>query len=399
MIEVLDSTLREGEQTPGVYFDPHIKLAIARMLDKVGVQYVEAGHPAVSSDIRAAVRQLAASGLNAVVGAHSRSLKKDVDAALDCGAHFLGIFYCVSDERLNGVFRTDLRSAIEQIAQVISYAKQQDPGLIVRYTPEDTVRSQFQNVVDAAAAAVESGADIISVADTTGYMVPGTDHNMYDYVARLKAELEYRGLRPKIAVHCHNDRGLALANALDAYRAGAEIIDAAVLGLGERAGIVDLAQLLVVLHADFDENRWNLEELMNVYQLVSEHAGVPFPVNFPVTGPNAFTHCAGVHTHAATINPTHYESLNPDLLGRPRKFSLDHMSGMASVRFALRQIAEPEELAPTVLEAIKAVGRKGKVVDFPELRHIVEAAKHNGAGMALDGGKRLLRGVEDGERR
>jgi 2-isopropylmalate synthase len=346
MIEVLDSTLREGE-----------------------------------SDIREAVRQLAAGGFNAIVGAHSRSLTKDVDAALECGARFLGVFYCVSDERLNGVFRTNLGAAIGQITQVISYAKQREPGLIVRYTPEDTVRSQFGNVVEAAAAAVESGADIISVADTTGHMVPGTDHNMYDYVIRLRAELEGRGLRPKIAVHCHNDRGLALANALDAYRAGADIIDAAVVGLGERAGIVDLAQLLVVLHTDFGEDRWDLKELMSLYQLVSDHAGVPVPVNFPVTGPNAFTHCAGVHTHAATINPTHYESLNPDLLGRSRKFSLDHMSGMASVRYALRQIEEPEDLAPAVLDAVKAVGRKGKVVELPELRHIVEAARHNGAGI------------------
>jgi 2-isopropylmalate synthase len=380
MIEVLDSTLREGEQTPGVYFDSHIKLAIARALDRVGVQFIEAGHPAVSADIRDAVRQLAAGRFKATIAAHSRSLERDVDAALECGAGFLGVFYCVSDERLNGVFRTDLDAATEQIARVISYAKQRDPELIVRYTPEDTVRSQFANVVRAAAAAVEAGADIISVADTTGYMVPGTDHNMYDYITRLKAELAERGLRPKIAVHCHNDRGLALANALDAYRAGVDIIDAAALGLGERAGIVDLAQLLVVLHADFGEDRWNLKELMDLYQLVSDHAGVAIPVNFPITGHNAFTHCAGVHTHAATINPTHYESLNPDMLGRSRKFSLDHMSGMASIRYALRQLGEPEELAPTVLEAVKAVGRKGKVVELPELQHIVEAAKHNGAG-------------------
>jgi len=382
MIEVLDSTLREGEQTPGVYFDPHIKLAVAKALDKVGVQYIEAGHPAVSPDIRDAVSHLASGGLNAIVGAHSRSLKNDVDAALDCGARFLGVFYCVSEERLNGVFRTNLSGAIDQITQVISYAKQRNPALIVRYTPEDTVRSQFANVVEAAAAAVESGADIISVADTTGYMVPGTDHNMYEYVGHLKSELEYRGLRPQIAVHCHNDRGLALANALDAYRAGADIIDAAVLGLGERAGIVDLAQLLIVLHADFGEDRWNLKELMNLYQLVSEHAGVPVSVNFPVTGRNAFTHCAGVHTHAATINSTHFESLNPSLLGRSRKFSLDHMSGMASVRYALREIGESEELAPMVLEAVKSVGRKGKIVELPELRHIVDAVKHTSAVVA-----------------
>jgi 2-isopropylmalate synthase len=252
--------------------------------------------------------------------------------------------------------------------------------LLIRYTPEDTVRSQFENVVKAAISAVEAGADIISVADTTGYMVPGTSRSMYDYISRLVEEFQKKNLNPKVAVHCHNDRGLALANALDAFRAGANIIDAAALGIGERAGIVDLASLLVVLTVDYNEKRWNLSKLVELYDLVSKHSGIPIPANFPITGKNAFTHCAGVHTHAASINPMHYESLNPEILGRPRNFALDHMSGIASLRYGL-QIIEESDLDEghqlEVLKEVKSVGQRGRVVDLAELKHIVDAVKHH----------------------
>lgn len=380
LVWVLDSTLREGEQTPGVYFDKHIKLAIANLLDEIGVNIIEAGHPMVTPEIHAAVKSIAQKGYKSIVGAHSRSLKSDVDLALECGVGFIGVFYCVSDERLETVFKKDLDSAIQLITDVIKYAKSQKPDLLIRYTPEDTVRSQFENVVKAAAAAVEAGADIISVADTTGYMVPGTKRSMYDYISRLKDELASRKLFPKLAVHCHNDRGLALANALDAYRAGVDIIDAAALGLGERAGIVDLAQLLVVLNVDYNENRWNLNKLVELYNLVSKHSGIPIPANYPMTGKNAFTHCAGVHTHAASVNPMHYESLKPEILGRERSFSLDHMSGIASLRYALGLISESSldnETQMDVLKEVKSVGQRGRTVDLAELKHIVDAVKHH----------------------
>ncbi|NWF88191.1 MAG: 2-isopropylmalate synthase [Ignavibacteriaceae bacterium] len=380
MVQVLDSTLREGEQTPGVYFDKHIKLAIANLLDEVGVDIIEAGHPMVTSEIHAAVKSIAQKNYKAIVGAHSRSLKSDIDLALECGVGFIGIFYCVSDERLNTVFKKDLDSAIVLITEVIKYAKQQNPKLIIRYTPEDTVRSQFENVLKAAVAAVEAGADIISVADTTGYMVPGTNRSMYDYISRLKDEFSKRNLSLKVAVHCHNDRGLALANALDAYRAGVDIIDAAALGLGERAGIVDLAQLLTVLTVDYNERRWNLSKLVELYDLVSKHSGIPIPANYPITGLNAFTHCAGVHTHAAAINPMHYESLNPELLGKQRTFALDHMSGIASLRYAMTMIGEESlnfDLQQDVLKEVKSVGQRGRIVDLTELKHIIDAVKHH----------------------
>jgi 2-isopropylmalate synthase len=307
-------------------------------------------------------------------------MQSDVDLALECGVGFIGIFYCVSDERLNTVFKKDLDTAIKLITDIIKYAKNQNPNLLIRYTPEDTVRSQFENVVKASSAAIEAGADIISVADTTGYMVPGTKRSMYDYISRLIEELDNRNLHPKIAVHCHNDRGLALANALDAYRAGANIIDATTLSLGERAGIVDLAQLLTVLKMDYGINKWNLTKIVELYDLVSKHSHIPIPANYPITGKNAFTHCAGVHTHAASINPMHYESLNPEIFGRERTFSLDHMSGIASLRYALKLIVEDgldDAHQQDVLKEVKSVGQHGRTVDLAELKHIVDAVKHH----------------------
>jgi 2-isopropylmalate synthase len=380
LIQILDATLREGEQTPGVYFDGHIKLAVADLLDKVGINIIEAGHPAVTEDIHQAVKQIANRGLKASIGAHSRSLKKDVDLALECGVQFLGIFYCVSEHRLNHIFKKELNRAIDQIAEVIGYAKQQNPELIIRYTPEDTVRSEFNNVLDAASAAIQAGADVISIADTTGYMIPGTDRNMYDYVRKLKTHLEKKSLFPKIAVHCHNDRGFALANAVDGFRAGAEIIDATVLGIGERAGLVDLAQLTVTLAEDFgQDHNWDTTKLPELYNLVSKYSGIPIPAHFPIMGDHAFTHCAGVHTHAATKNPMHYQSLDPAIIGRQMEVSLDHMSGISSIEWALEQldIQYDDNLTTEVLEVVKTIGKKGRTVDFSELSHIVNWCNKN----------------------
>jgi 2-isopropylmalate synthase len=380
VIAILDTTLREGEQTPGVYFDTHIKFAIADLLSQIGVDIVEAGHPAVTEQIRDAVHQLAHRGLRPRIGAHARSVNADVDLALDCGVSFLGVFYCVSDERLGGN-NLSLQDAVERISATVAYARERDPDLLIRYTPEDAVRSPFASVVSAAAAATRAGANIISVADTTGYMIPGTDRSMYSYVRNLREALAHQDLHPKIAVHCHNDRGLALANALDAYRAGASIIDASVLGLGERAGIVDLATLLAVLRHDFNEGaHWDLTLLPKLYALVSRFAGIPVPTNLPVMGGNAFRHCAGIHTQAAVRNPKHYQSLPPELVGRRSSIALDHMSGLSSVRACLNEIGEraDEDLERALLRKVKEVGQTGRTVDLHELSLLLNSLRQPG---------------------
>jgi 2-isopropylmalate synthase len=386
MISILDTTLREGEQTPGVYFDTHIKLAVADLLSRIGVDIVEAGHPAVTEQIRDAVRQLAHRGLRPRIGAHARSLETDVELALECGVSFLGIFYCVSDERLEGNKRT-LDDAVDQICATIRYARERNPDLLIRYTPEDAVRSPFANVLRAASAAVRAGADIISIADTTGYMIPGSARNMYDYVSELRSGLAAQDLHPRIAVHCHNDRGLALANALDAYRAGASIIDASVLGLGERAGIVDLATLLTVLRFDYHEGeQWDLTLLPELYDLVSRFAGIPIPATLPVMGGNAFKHCAGIHTQAAVRDPRHYQSLPPELVGRRSEIALDHMSGLSSIRACLAEIGEDADEAEVraLLTRVKQIGQTGRTVDLHELSLLVNALRHPSRVAAME---------------
>jgi len=378
MVKILDTTLREGEQTPGIYFNIHIKMAIAELLDQIGVDIIEAGHPAVTTEIYEAVNEISNRETKALIGAHSRSLEKDVDLAVECGVNFLGIFYCVSEERLVHHSK-NLSLAIDQITRVIQYAREKKPEITIRYTPEDTVRSPWKNVLTAASEAVKAGANIISIADTTGYMIPGTERSMYDYVRRLKDELAVMRLYPEIAVHCHNDRGLALANALDGFRAGADIIDVSVMGLGERAGIVDLASVLAILSKDFNEdNRWDLKKIPELYNLISRFSGVPIPANFPFIGEKAFIHCAGVHSQAFIQNPFHYQSVDPEIFGRKASISLDHMSGVSSVKFSLKQIGEADaddELIREVLNNVKTIGQTGKVVDSEELKYIVRYLK------------------------
>jgi len=378
MVKILDSTLREGEQTPGVSFDVHIKVAIAELLNEIGIDVIEAGHPVVSSEISEGIKNVVQRKFNSIIGAHARSIKRDVDFAVECGVGFIGIFYCVSNERLN-YYSKELNRAIETICEVIRYARERDMNLLIRYTPEDAVRSCWENVITAAEEAVKAGADIISIADTTGFMVPGTSRSMYDYVKRIKDTLAHKGLNPMIEVHCHNDRGLALANAIDGFRAGADIIDASVLSLGERTGIVDLASLLSILVIDMEvKNRWNLKKLMDLYELVARYSKIPIPVNAPIIGKNSFTHCAGVHTHAAISNPIHYQSIDPQKFGRESKISLDQMSGIASVKRCMEEINEDSndrDFLVKVLSKVKDVGKAGRIVDKNEFSYIVKYLK------------------------
>ncbi len=380
MIQILDSTLREGEQTPGVYFSPETKLAIAQFLDQIGVDIIEAGNPAIDKEIAASVTQISQAGLKAKIGAHSRCRIDDVRKALDCGVTFLGVFFGVSQQRLQQDYNISLELAIKKIVEVISYARNQNNNLLIRYTLEDTVRSSIENVVAAAIAAVEAGANIISIADTTGYTTPfQPNRSISYYVSTLKAELAKRELYPQIEVHCHNDRGLALANALDAYRAGADIIDVTVMGLGERSGIVDLAELLINL-IDITENQscWDLSFLKDLYELVSQHSYIAIPPHHPVIGKNAFTHYAGVHVKAIAKDESLYQSVNPQILGRESSLALGMQSGCAAVEMALKQIGrgeliENKNLVFDILKEIKSIAKRGIPIDIEkDLPAVVE---------------------------
>ncbi|HIK30265.1 MAG TPA: 2-isopropylmalate synthase [Oscillatoriales cyanobacterium M59_W2019_021] len=380
MIQILDSTLREGEQTPGVYFSPEIKLEIARLLDCLGVDIIEVGNPAVNPEIAASVTQIARAGLQAKIGAHSLCRIPDVQKALACDIDFLGVFFSVSQKRLERDYEIELSAAIDKIVEVITYARSQNPNLLIRYTPEDTVRSSISDAIAASVAAVTAGANIISIADTTGYATPFHPHRSYAYyVKALKQGLADRHLFPKIEVHCHNDRGLALANALDAVRAGADIIDVTVMGIGERSGIVDLAELTINLMEILeDESVWKLNHIQELYRLVSDRAYIAIPPHRPIVGKNAFTHYAGVHVNAIAKDEFLYQSLNPEIFGIKSQFALGMQSGQAALEMALKQIGQGDlvrdrEFVANLLEEIKEIAKRGTPIDIEnELPEIVE---------------------------
>jgi 2-isopropylmalate synthase len=241
MVFILDSTLREGEQTPGVTFTIPEKLEISSILDELGVDLIEAGHPAVSDQIKESVREISKLSLNAEVLAHSRACKHDIDQVIDCDVGWIGIFISVLENRLKKDFKKDLSTVIDMVVDSVEYAK--DHGLRVRYTPEDTIRSDRASVFNVTKAAMNAGADRISVADTVGAATP---EMMGSFVRDL-----IDSTKARVNVHCHNDLGLALANSLSAFREGAITIDACVNGLGERAGITALSSLRVALEVHY----------------------------------------------------------------------------------------------------------------------------------------------------
>ena len=366
MIEILDSTLREGEQTPGVTFNVEEKLTIANLLDEFGVDIIEAGHPRVSKDILRGVKEIAKQGYSAEILAHCRALKEDIDVARSCDVDWIGIFFCVSNRRLEQQFRSNLKNAIDLIVNAIEYAK--DHGLKVRYTLEDAVRTEYESLIKVSQAAVEAGVDRISVADTVGAMTP---MKMYDFIHRFKSDVKV-----KLNVHCHNDLGLATANALAAYEAGVTLIDVSVNGLGERAGITPLSELCLALHSLYDvKNSWKLKLIPQLTQIVSEFSGIYIMPTCPIVGENAFVHNAGLHVAAVLHDPVHYEVFPAEIVGRNREFILDKMASIQTIKQKLRQM-KLDACDNNVTKILQYVKSKEKgIVSGQELRDLLNISE------------------------
>ena len=348
---------------PGVWTKLNLKtkdqkLKIATMLDEFGVDFIEAGHPAVSPDIARAVKEISEMGLKAKVVAHSRSMRSDIDEILKTNAKWVGIFFSVSDKRLESHFRKNLDEALGLVGDVVSYAK--NHGLKVRYTPEDTIRSPLDNVIRVSRAAVSAGADRISVADTVG---AGTPQKVHNFVWALKQNVQV-----PLHIHCHNDLGLALANSLAAFEAGASVIDTCVNGLGERTGITDLSQLVLALRTHYGvEKDWKYSMLTSLSEKVENCSNMKVSPQAPIVGSNAFRHNAGLHVSGVFANPEHYEVFPAELIGRKREFHLDKMAGKHHLEFHAREkgITLGEEQKNRMLAHLKSL-EKGHAT-FEEL--------------------------------
>ncbi|MFA4639384.1 hypothetical protein [Pyrococcus kukulkanii] len=236
--------MREGEQTPGVNYTPEQRLEIA--LDEFGVDFIEVDHPAVSDDVFAGIKLVSNQGLRANLLAHSRALIRDVDYVLKAGTDWIGIFFCVSEACLKKRFGITLEQAMNRIAEAIEYAK--DHGLKIRFTPEDTTRTEWRNLEAVLRLAKELKVYRVSIADTTGSAHPLKFYPLVHKVVSFGIPVN---------VHCHNDLGLALANAIMGIEAGASLVDAT-----ERAGIVDLAQIATVLYYHYGVKKYKIVDML-----------------------------------------------------------------------------------------------------------------------------------------
>jgi isopropylmalate/citramalate/homocitrate synthase-like protein len=363
---IYDTTLRDGEQTPGVSFTPEQKLEIARLLDELGVQQIEAGFPVVSEGEREAVRRIAREGLDADVLCLARTLQGDVDAAVECEVDGVITFIATSDLHLRHKLKMSREEVLERVADTVEYAK--DHGLWVAFSAEDGTRTEFEFLEKVYRTAEECGADRVHATDTVGVMIPEA---MRLFVRRIREVVDV-----PVGVHCHDDFGLAVANSLAAVEAGAQAVSTTVNGIGERAGNAALEEVVMALEKLYGlDLGFNTEVLAELSRKVAEYSGIDVPPNKAVVGENAFRHESGIHVAAVLEEPRTYEPMDPREVGMDRRIVLGKHTGRKAVEAKLRELGvEPdEELVDEVLRRIKALGdRKVRITDS-RLREIVKS--------------------------
>ncbi len=371
MIEILDTTLREGEQTPYVNFMPDEKVEIARLLDRVGVDMIEAGDPSVSNNIALAIKKITAMKLKAEIVAHSLATRSGIEKSAECGVDRVVVFYPTSRIHLEHKLHKTEAQALKIIREHVEYAH--NIGLKVRFTPEDASRTSLDFLVLACNTAIEAGADRISFADTLGIIQP---HEMYQRIQNLREQL----LPCKIDLHCHNDYGLALANAMAGIRGGADCIHTTINGMGERSGIPDLCETILAFRNLDGVQKYNLQPLMESSAYLERISGFFLAPNKPITGINAFSHKSGVHTNGVLKDPRTYESFDPALLGRERKIVIDKYTGKLAVATRLEEYGigvSAQELEAIVL-AIKEAGDTRKYLFDTDIIDIAEQVTGRG---------------------
>ncbi|MCS7135559.1 MAG: 2-isopropylmalate synthase [Nitrososphaerota archaeon] len=364
-VSIFDTTLRDGEQTPGVALTPEEKVEIAIQLDKLGVDIIEAGFPITSKGERKAVSDICKLGLSAKICALARCEKNDIDAAVDTGVDWVHVFLATSDIHLKYKLRMTREQALAKIAEAVEYAKSR--GVIVHYSAEDATRTEHDFLMKALKVAADAGADSIDIPDTVGFAVPAA-------IRRLVSSAKIVTDKP-VAVHCHDDMGLAVANSLSAVEAGAEIIHATVNGIGERAGNASLEEIVVALHTLYGvKTNINLQEIYKTSRLVAKLTGVWIPKNKAIVGENAFSHESGIHVHGILGSPETYEPIAPELVGRRRKIVAGKHSGIHGIDFLLKEhgIDVDKPKAKEVLEKVKALGDMGLRVPDTKLKTIAE---------------------------
>jgi methanogen homocitrate synthase len=365
-VVIYDSTLRDGEQTPGISFSQQQKLAIARKLDEMHVPEIEAGFPAVSENERDTVKAISSLGLDARILTLSRITRSDIDACVDAGSDLVLLFIGTSDIHLKYKFNKPKEFVLEKVAEGLDYCRER--GIAAALSAEDSTRTDMDFLLEVYKKAEECRASRIGVTDTLGCASPEAIFNIVTTVRRT--------LKTPISVHLHNDFGLALANAIAGAKAGARAVTTTVNGIGERAGNVPLEQFVATLkyvyRCDLGIDTTKLKELSD---LVAEYSGLGLPKNQPLVGQNVFSHESGIHVAAVLNCPMTYEPIPPEEIGNKRHLIMGKKTGLNYVRKRVEELgmtASEEQLAKVLCEVKKLGEKKGRVSD-EEFKHIVSS--------------------------
>ncbi|HKQ79907.1 MAG TPA: hypothetical protein VJ810_39810 [Blastocatellia bacterium] len=347
-ITFVDCTLRDGEQAPGVFFTLEEKLAIADLLDAAGVDILDAGMPSVSNEERSSLEALLDRGYRVTIAATIRALHAEVDLAVALGLKEVFLFMPVSPQHLQHKFGLTLEKARGRIEDAIGYAVAK--GLRVHFVAEDTVRADPVEVAAVFDRASEMGATTAIVCDTVGVMRP---EEMTRYVNTLRSHME-SGI--SLGVHCHNDYGLGTANTLAAVGAGCAMVTATVNGLGERAGNAPIEEVICALEGLYDRKLCIDKSILpRLCETVAAASGVFLTPTKPIVGLNVFRHESGVHVDGMLKDPSTYESIDPEPLGRKHEFLLGKHSGRGLVETLLAKegIEASPEVVLRILERVK----------------------------------------------
>jgi 2-isopropylmalate synthase len=340
-IHIFDTTLRDGEQSPGCSMQPSEKLRMAHQLANLRVDVIEAGFPVASPDDFASVQAIAREVRGPAIAALCRSLPVDIDRAWEAirDAHRPRIhtFIATSDIHMRYKLQKERREVLAMARDAVRRAK--DHTEDVEFSCEDATRSDPAFLAEIVAAALEEGATVINIPDTVGYTTPWDYGELLRDLQRAVPALA----EAELSVHCHNDLGLAVANSLAALEAGARQVECTVNGIGERAGNASLEELVMALRVRNDrlpfETRIVTQEIYRTSQLLSNITGVPVPPNKAVVGRNAFAHESGIHQHGVMASPLTYEIMTPESVGvKTNSLVLGKHSGRHALDQRLRDL-------------------------------------------------------------
>ena len=349
-----DTTLRDGEQTAGVVFSRREKIAIARMLDSIGVGEIECGIPAMGVEEQSGIRALVDLGLNARLITWNRALVPEIKASMACGIRAVDISLSVSDQMIVHKLRKDRDAVKEQLKIALGFAKQHD--LYVSVGGEDASRADMAFLVELMEITRAMGGDRFRFCDTLGIMDP---FSMYDKVLSLRKAVP----EVDIEVHTHNDLGMATANAIAGIRAGARFVNTTINGLGERAGNAALEEVVMGLkHACGIETGINTHRFREMSLFVAKASQHPLSISKPVVGERVFAHESGLHADGVIKDPHNYEGFDPAEVGLTRSIVIGKHSGTGGLieRYRCMGIAIDRKRAEPMLEMTRAMSCRRK---------------------------------------